>query len=41
MTERSVREHLRNLEHVYGKIRREHRRKGSRRGKGEFTSDGI
>jgi len=41
MTERSVREHLHNLEHVYGKIRREHRRKGSGRGRGEFTSDGI
>jgi hypothetical protein len=41
MTERSVREHLHNLEHAYGKIRREHRRKGSGRGRGEFTSDGI
>ena len=41
MTERSVREHLYNLEHAYGKVRREHRRKGSGRGKGEFTSDGI
>jgi hypothetical protein len=41
MTERSVREHLYNLEHAYGKIRREHRRKGMGRGKGEFTSDGI
>ena len=41
MTERSVREHLYNLEHAYGKIRREHRRKGSGRGRGEFTSDGI
>lgn len=41
MTERSVREHLHNLEHAYRKIRREHRRKGSGRGKGEFTSDGI
>ncbi|QIN78307.1 hypothetical protein GBA65_07025 [Rubrobacter marinus] len=41
MTERSVREHLYNLEHGYGKIRREHRRKGSGRGRGEFTSDGI
>ena len=41
MTERSVREHLYNLEHGYGKIRREHRRKGAGRGKGEFTSDGI
>jgi hypothetical protein len=33
MTERSVREHLYNLEYAYGKIRREHRRKGSGRGK--------
>ncbi|MGF1471716.1 MAG: hypothetical protein ACFB50_08255 [Rubrobacteraceae bacterium] len=41
MTERSVREHLHNLEHAYKRIRREHRRKGSGRGKGEFTSDGI
>ena len=41
MTERSVREHLHNLEHAYRKIRREHRRKGSGRGRGEFTSDGI
>src|SRR5215218_6698765 len=41
MTERSVREHLHNLEHAYGKIRREHRRKGQGRGRGEFTSDGI
>ena len=41
MTERSVREHLHNLEHAYGKIRREHRRKAAGRGKGEFTSDGI
>jgi hypothetical protein len=41
MTERSVREHLHNLEHAYGKIRREHRRKGSGRSRGEFTSDGI
>ena len=41
MTERSVREHLHNLEHAYGKIRREHRRKGPGRGRGEFTSDGI
>ncbi len=41
MTERSVREHLHNLEHAYGKIRREHRRKGTGRGRGEFTSDGI
>jgi hypothetical protein len=41
MTQRSVREHLHNLEHAYGKIRREHRRKGSGRGRGEFTSDGI
>ena len=41
MTERSVREHLYNLEHAYAKIRREHRRKGSGRGRGEFTSDGI
>jgi predicted ArsR family transcriptional regulator len=36
MTERSVREHLDNLEHAYRKIRREHRRKGSGRSKGEF-----
>lgn len=41
MTERSVREHLHNLERAYKKIRREHRRKGSGRGRGEFTSDGI
>lgn len=41
MTERSVREHLHNLEHAYGEIRREHRRKGSGRGRGEFTRDGI
>jgi hypothetical protein len=41
MTERSVREHLHNLEHAYKKIRREHRRKGVGKGKGEFTSDGI
>lgn len=41
MTERSVREHLHNLEQSYGKIRREHRRKVSGRGRGEFTSDGI
>lgn len=41
MTERSVREHLHNLEHAYGKIRREHRRKRAGRGKGEYTSDGI
>ena len=41
MTERSVREHLYNLEHAYKKIRREHRRKGPGRGRGEFTSDGI
>lgn len=41
MTERSVREHLHNLEHAYKKIRREHRRKGAGRGRGEFTSDGI
>jgi hypothetical protein len=41
MTERSVREHLHNLEHAYCKIRREHRRKGSGRSRGEFTSDGI
>lgn len=41
MTERSVREHLHNLEDAYGKIRREHRRKGSGRGRGESTSDGI
>jgi hypothetical protein len=41
MTERSVREHLHNLEHAYGKIRREHRRKESGKGRGEFTSDGI
>ena len=39
MTERSVREHLYNLEHAYGKIKREHRRKGP--GRGEFTSAGI
>jgi hypothetical protein len=32
MTERSVREHLYNLEHAYKKIRREHRRKGAGRG---------
>ncbi len=41
MTGRSVREHLHNLETAYGKIRREHRRRGSGRGRGEFTSDGI
>jgi len=41
MTQRSVREHLHNLEHAYGKIRREHRRKQKGRGRGEFTSDGI
>jgi hypothetical protein len=41
MSERSVREHLHNLEHAYGKIRREHRRKGPGRNRGEFTSDGI
>jgi hypothetical protein len=41
MTERSVREHLHNLEHAYGRIRREHRRKEKGRGRGEFTSDGI
>jgi hypothetical protein len=41
MTERSVREHLHNLEHAYGKIRREHRRKEKGSGRGEFTSDGI
>ncbi len=41
MSERSVREHLHNLEHAYGKIRREHRRKESGKGRGEFTSDGI
>jgi hypothetical protein len=41
MTERSVREHLYNLEHAYAKIRREHRRKEKGGGKGEFTSDGI
>jgi hypothetical protein len=41
MTERSVREHLHNLEHVYGKIRRKHRRKELGKGKGEYTSDGI
>lgn len=33
MSVRSVRKHLHNLEHAYGKILREHR--------GEFTSDGI
>jgi hypothetical protein len=41
MTERSVREHLHNLEHAYGRIRREHRRKEKGGGRGEFTSDGI
>ena len=41
MTECSVREHLHNLEHVYGKIRRKHRRKELGKGKGEYTSDGI
>jgi hypothetical protein len=41
MTERSVREHLHNLEYAYKKIRREHRRKEKGSGKGEFTSDGI
>lgn len=41
MSERSVREHLHNLEHAYGKIRREHRRRERGGGKGKFTSDGI
>jgi hypothetical protein len=41
MSERSVREHLHNLEHAYGKIRREHRRKERGGGRGKFTSDGI
>lgn len=41
MTGRSVREHLHNLEHAYGKIRREHRRRGAGKGRGVFTSDGI
>jgi hypothetical protein len=41
MSERSVREHLHNLEHAYGKIRREHRRREKGGGKGKFTSDGI
>jgi len=41
MSERSVREHLHNLEYAYGKIRREHRRKGGSGGRGKFTSDGI
>ncbi len=38
--ERSVREHLYNLEHNYGLIRREHRRK-EKRASGEFTSDAV
>ncbi len=41
MSERSVREHLHNLEHAYGKIRREHRRRQKGGGRGKFTSDGI